>query len=166
MCGNDAVEFCRRLTSIEKLGNREYRLPTEAEWEYACRGGTSTDHYGTAAGYQLGDVAWYRGNSGLKNQPVGLKLPNAWGLYDMHGNVWEWSLDGFQLYKQGAESTNPKGEMGLQVPRVIRGGGAGGDFASPYEECRSAHRHVRQIGDAGTNLGFRILLEVSKGDEE
>ena len=98
---NDAVEFCRKLSALpaEKSSGYEYRLPTEAEWEYACRAGTTTKYSFGDSESELGDYAWYglverlmeiadeRGNSGEKSHPVGGKKPNAWGLFDMHGNV-------------------------------------------------------------------------------
>ncbi len=166
MTWNDAIEFCRRLNEIEEKAGKKYRLPTEAEWEYSCRAGTVSEHHGDSNGLQLTDIAWFRVNSNLKNHPVGQKAPNAWGLFDMHGNVWEWSLDGYQSYTSSTEDTNPIGPMDQRFPRVIRGGGAGGNFASPYEECRSAHRHVRQTNDPGTNLGFRVVMEIPKKNSD
>jgi formylglycine-generating enzyme required for sulfatase activity len=84
---DDAVVFCQKLS---EMTGKNYRLPTESEWEYACRAGTTTDYYFGDDANQLGDYAWYEDNSGLITHPIGQKLPNAWGLYDMHGNVWEW----------------------------------------------------------------------------
>ena len=92
MAWEEAVEFCGRLSDLpaEKRAGQVYRLPTEAEWEYACRGGTTTAYsFGNDAG-QLSNYAWWKVNSGGATHPVGLKKPNPWGLYDIHGNVWEW----------------------------------------------------------------------------
>jgi formylglycine-generating enzyme required for sulfatase activity len=82
---DDAVEFCKKLSQKE---GKTYRLPTEAEWEYACRAGTTTKFSFGDDESQLGEYAWYGKNSGMKTHPVGKKKPNAWGLFDMHGNVW------------------------------------------------------------------------------
>ncbi|MFM7577062.1 MAG: formylglycine-generating enzyme family protein, partial [Microcystaceae cyanobacterium] len=84
---DDAKAFCQKL---QELTGKSFRLPTEAEWEYACRAGTQTRYYFGDDESQLGDYAWYNANSDSKTHPVGQKKPNAWGLYDTHGNVWEW----------------------------------------------------------------------------
>lgn len=84
---DDAIAFCQKLT---QLTGKNYRLPTELEWEYACRAGTTTDYYFGDDYRQLGDYAWYLDNSQGTTHPVGQKKPNTLGLYDMHGNVWEW----------------------------------------------------------------------------
>ncbi|GIW90010.1 MAG: hypothetical protein KatS3mg109_0442 [Pirellulaceae bacterium] len=116
---NDAVEFCRRLSQKE---GKEYRLPTEAEWEYACRAGSTTRwSFGNDAS-ELGEYAWYGGNSGGTTHPVGQKKPNAWGLYDMHGNVWEWCADWYdEVYYRTSPLDDPKGPDSGRF-RVLRGG--------------------------------------------
>ncbi len=87
---DDAVTFCQKLS---QLTGKNYRLPTELEWEYACRAGTTTNYYFGDDKEQLGDYAWYFDNSQETTHPVGQKLPNPWGLYDMLGNIWEWCQD-------------------------------------------------------------------------
>jgi formylglycine-generating enzyme required for sulfatase activity len=155
----DATNFCARLTEQERQVGRlpvgyVYRLPTEAEWEYACRAGTTTRFsYGDdPQDARLGEYAWYSGNSGNQTHPVGAKKPNAWGLYDMHGNVWEWCLDWYVTYP-GGSVTNPEGP-GSGSYRVLRGGSWGN--AGGY--CRSAYRVSSTPGDRSNNLGFRPVL--------
>jgi formylglycine-generating enzyme required for sulfatase activity len=144
---NDAKEFCRKLS---QMTGREYRLPTEAEWEYACRAGTT----GAYAG-DLDAMAWYDKNSGGKTHPVGQKQPNAFGLYDMHGNVWEWCEDDWHNSYNGAPND---GRAWVDISargsyRVFRGGG----WNSYAVSCRSAYRNCWAPGDRGSRLGFRLL---------
>jgi formylglycine-generating enzyme required for sulfatase activity len=131
-----------------------YRLPTEAEWEYACRGWTSTRFsYGDDPGYtSLTDYAWYDANSGSTSHPVGQKLPNPWGLYDMQGNVWEWCQDWYDAYPGGA-ALDPQGPASGSY-RVIRGG-YWDDFAWL---CRSARRDYDYPDYGDDYIGFRVVL--------
>ena len=152
----DAAAFCKKLS--EKEG-RAYRLPTEAEWEYACRAGTTTT-FNTGDGEDaLAGAGWYGGNSDAQaTHPVGQKKPNAWGLYDMHGNVWQWCNDAFGNYASTAitDPTGP-GDAGRQV-YVLRGG----DWRCAPRFCRSGKRF-----GSGPNFrddvfrGFRVALAVS-----
>ncbi|MBC8009097.1 MAG: SUMF1/EgtB/PvdO family nonheme iron enzyme [Burkholderiales bacterium] len=150
----EVMEFCRKLTARERAAERlpaglEYTLPTEAQWEYACRAGT-TGPYGAAG--SLDELGWYRVNSGGKPHEVGRKKPNAWGLHDMHGNVWEWCADWFAYYPEG-KVTDPAGPP-VGVGRVNRGGGWGSEASS----CRAACRLNYAPSDRTTNLGFRLAL--------
>ena len=141
---NDAQGFIRRLN--ERDGEDRYRLPTEAEWEYAARAGTSGDRYGN-----VDAIAWYKGNSGDRTHPVGRKAPNAWGLYDMLGNVWEWVADWYGDYPGG--SVKDLRGPGSGSYRVYRGGAwyglAGG--------CRAPFRDGNSPGNRDRGLGFRLL---------
>jgi formylglycine-generating enzyme required for sulfatase activity len=155
---DDAVEFCRKLSELpeEKSGGYVYRLPTEAEWEYACSAGTTTAYSFGDSESELGDYAWYDKNSGKTTHPVGGKKPNPWGLYDMHGNVWEWCQDWHGDYPSGSV-TDPTG-VASGSDRVGRGGGWG-NF---YVECRSAHRYWSRPSRRGNHLGFRVLRSSIK----
>jgi formylglycine-generating enzyme required for sulfatase activity len=140
---NDAKDFCRRLS---QMTGKEYRLPTEAEWEYACRAKTT----GAYAG-DLDAMAWYSKNSDSKTHSVGQKQPNAFGLYDMHGNVWEWCEDWYGSYP-GGEVVDPMGPRSGSL-RVDRGGGWGDGAVV----CRSANRGNVAPGSRDGYLGFRLL---------
>jgi len=160
---DDATEFCKKLTTIERKSgklkaNEEYRLPTEAEWEYACRAGTTTAFSFGNDESQLGEHAWFRGNANDVGEQyahkVGLKKPNPWGLYDMHGNVWEWCSDwsGDEL----SGDTDPVGpERGWF--RVIRGGG----WRYYPDACRSADRGCSEPSNGDYDLGFRVARSQS-----
>ena len=118
---DDVQEFIRRLNARE--GGATYRLPTEAEWEYAARAGTTTRwSFGDDAS-QLGRYAWHDGNAGGQTHPVGQLQPNPWGLYDMHGNVWEWVQDWYGKYASGT-AVDPAGPSSGSY-HVFRGGGWG-----------------------------------------
>ncbi len=160
----DANEFCRRLSEMpeEKDAGRVYRLPTEAEWEYACRAGTTTKYSFGDDESLLGDFAWFDGNAGSQTHPIGQKRPNAWGLYDMHGNVWEWCSDGLADYPRGSV-TDPKGPSSASG-RVRRGGSwvrRGGSWASTARYCRSTTRLRHDPSFRNFILGFRLALSPS-----
>ena len=153
---NSAMAFCKKLTEREQRAGRlpkgwAYTLPTEAQWEYACRAGTTGKYAG-----DLDSMAWY-GNkkSGKKTHPVGTKKPNAWGLYDMHGNVWEWCLDEYGMY-HSKNVIDPIGDNWGSGTFMIRGG----SWRSGASGCRSANRPVHSFqADSHTNiLGFRPIL--------
>ncbi|MCL5099078.1 MAG: formylglycine-generating enzyme family protein, partial [Candidatus Omnitrophica bacterium] len=158
---------CTKLTDQERTAGRlpagyVYRLPTEAEWEYATRAGTTTRfYYGDDPGYaSLSLYAWYSEDSGSATHPVGTKLPNAWGLFDMHGNVWEWCSDWYSEYYSPSSVTDPKGPA-TGTLRVVRGGGALADFGSG---CRSAVRDGTSPSSQLSDLGFRVVLGKQQSD--
>jgi len=160
----DAMEFGRRLTERERVAGRlpaglAYTLPTEAQWEYACRAGTTGPYSGP-----LDLVAWHGIARGGSTQPAGQKAPNARGLYDMHGNVWEWCrdwyADGYKPHPTGAEVVDPQGPATGSY-RINRGGG----WRSPALNCRSAFRHWLAPNDRGNGLGFRLALVQSSSPD-
>ena len=154
---NDAVEFCRRLSELpaEKAAGNVYRLPTEAEWEYACRAGTATKFSFGDDESELGDYAWYGVNCDQKTHPVGSKKPNAWGLYDMYGNVWEWCQDWEEDYPIGSV-TDPSGATSGSY-RVARGG----SWDDTAGFCRSAYRSRYGPSYRSYRYGFRVCLSPS-----
>jgi len=153
----DAVEFCRKLSELpaEKEAGNVYRLPTEAEWEYACRARTTTKFSFGDDESDSDDYGWYSENSDQKTHPVGSKLPNAWGLYDMHGNVWEWCQDWEEDYPSGSV-TDPSGATSGSY-RVFRGGSW--DFTAGF--CRSALRYGYVPSYRDYDFGFRVSLSPS-----
>jgi len=161
---DDAVSFCDRLNHLpSELGDLHARLPSEAEWEYACRAGTTAPLYSgkkLTSEYEacphLDELAWYDANSKSTTHPVGEKAPNAWGLYDMLGNVWEWCQDDWHGSYEGApaDGTAWTGEGGNRVHR-------GGGWASFARYCRCACRFHWEPGDRNFNLGFRFVLAFS-----
>jgi formylglycine-generating enzyme required for sulfatase activity len=154
---DDAIEFCRKLSALPdelKVG-RVYRLPTEAEWEYACRAGTETKYSFGDDESQLSEYGWFHDNSGRETYPVGRKKPNPWGLFDMHGNVWEWCSDWYSDYGSGPV-TDPLGPA-LASGRVGRGGG----WSDTAWDCRSAVRGRRGPSFRNDAVGFRLALSPS-----
>ena len=148
---NDAAEFCKKLSEKTR---QAVRLPTEAEWEYACRAGTTTQFCFGDDDSALGDYAWYEVNSGDTTHPVGQKKPNAWGLYDMHGNVWEWCADWYDDYPK-APVTDPQGPPSGTY-RVLRAGA----WVSLPSSCRSANRNFYAPIARTNYYGFRVVASV------
>ena len=150
---DNCLRFCKALndTGLAPAG-WHFSLPTEAQWEYACRAGATAPYAGNGC---LASMGWYAQNSGWHTHPVGQKLPNAWGLYDMHGNVFEWCLDGYDGYPSTAES-DPEGPSTRVTPyRIVRGGGWGADARA----CRSAHReNVYHNSSLNAYIGMRVAL--------
>lgn len=144
----EAMEFCRVLS--QKTG-RTYTLPTEAQWEYAARGGNKADGTKYAGSNMVDVVAWYKGNSGDTNHPVGTKRPNALGLYDMSGNVWEWCRDWYSSDYRSYETNNPTGPSSGSS-RVCRGGGWSSNGA-----CRVSYRGGNTPSFRNYDLGFRVV---------
>ena len=142
-------EFIWQLN--EKEGVSSYRLPTEAEWEYAARAGSTTAYSFGDNKSQLGEYAWYDANSGRETHPVGQLKPNEWGLYDMHGNVWEWVQDWYVKYPTGP-LTDPQGPS-TGSNRVLRGG----SWGNGAQDCRSANRGGDTPGYRAGILGIRLL---------
>jgi formylglycine-generating enzyme required for sulfatase activity len=151
---NDALSFCNKLTEIERQSGRlpegyEYTLPTEAQWEYACRAGTTGDY-----AVNLDSMAWYGSNSGEKTHPVGMKQVNAWGLHDMYGNVWEWCAEWYGEYPSGSV-TDPRGASSGSCG-LARGGG----WRDSADRCTSTLRGRCNSADIILNgLGFRPIMQ-------
>ena len=173
----DAVRFCNRLSEREGRapayaigagdtpevravpGANGYRLPTEAQWEYACRAGSRGAFWSGDAEADLARVGWYDRNSGVETHPVGTKEPNPWGLYDVHGNVWEWCWDGYDSAwyadpaARGLDPTGPSRGSG----RVMRGG----SYGLTAGRCRAAIRNWDEPSHRNWNWGFRPALPVA-----
>ena len=152
----EAKEFCEKLSALEaeKKSGRVYRLPTEAEWEYACRAGTKTKYYSGDAEDDLEKVGWYAANSGGRTHAVGEKKEaNAFGLFDMHGNVWEWCADwyGSDYYKNSPKKDQESPKSG---PSRVRRGGC---WNYDARDCRAAYRNDVAPGYRSSIFGFRVV---------
>lgn len=152
---NDAVKFCELLSAKTR---KTVRLPTEAEWEYACRAGSTTRYFfGEDPDHvALADHAWYEANSERQTHPVGQKKPNAWGLHDMGGNVWEWCSDFFKGPYEDKTVTDPQGATTGET-RVLRGG----CWETGPLSARSANRGGVIPSRATSRFGFRVVVEIN-----
>jgi formylglycine-generating enzyme required for sulfatase activity len=151
---DDAVEFCRKLSQQE---GKTYRLPPEAEWEYACRAGTTTRFSFGDSDSSLGDYAWFTGNAYRVDQKyghsVGQKNPNPWGLYDIHGNVWEWCSDYYDReYYSNSPSVDPNGPSSGGF-RCLRGG----SWGLTEDGLRCSYRNFSHPGVRTVSVGFRVV---------
>jgi formylglycine-generating enzyme required for sulfatase activity len=145
---NEVQEFIKKLNAAT---GKQYRLPTEAEWEYAARGGNKSNGYKYSGSNTFEDVAWYGSNSGRETHPVGTKQPNELGIYDMSGNVWEWCNDWYGSYSSSSQR-DPAGASSGSY-RVIRGGG----WYISAQGCRTSIRLYYSSDDRNVALGFRLV---------
>ncbi len=152
----DAVLFCKKLSELpdEKAAGRIYRLPTEAEWEYACRATSGAAYAFGDSSELLAEFAWYKDSPMFGEFPVGLKKANRWGFYDMHGNVHEWCHDWHADYPSG-EVIDPRGPK-VGSERVFRGGSA----SDSAPNCRSSCRYWILPSFRSTEIGFRVSLDL------
>jgi len=159
---NEVQVFFSKLNALENAreNNRIFRLPTEAEWEYASRAGTETAYFFGNDESKLREYAWFLENSGFETHPVGLKKPNPWGLYDIYGNVWEWVQDEYHISYKGAPADGRAWENlfpSISIPvRVRRGGGWNGNAGC----CRSAERLFAAQDKRLNSLGFRAVWVI------
>ena len=155
---HDAQDFIKKLNEMDITDNK-YRLPTESEWEYACRAKTTTEFFFGDDARQLGEYAWYKDNS-MNTHPVGQKEPNPWGLYDIIGNVWEWVEDDWHNNYDGAPYNGSAWIFKTRgVLRVLRGGSSEGGA----HNCRSANRYYFAPDARTAYIGFRLAMSVTLG---
>jgi formylglycine-generating enzyme required for sulfatase activity len=162
---SDAVRYCNSRSRLEGLqpcydlenwscdfSQNGYRLPTEAEWEYACRAGTKTSYFFGEDASKLPNFAWFEKNSGQRPRPIGRKLPNPFGLFDMVGNVWQWCNDFYQVdYYEKSPRKDPKGPASGDN-KVVRGG----SWAAEGEQCRSSFRYYENPSYTDVCFGYDI----------
>ncbi|MBI3478781.1 MAG: formylglycine-generating enzyme family protein [Nitrosomonadales bacterium] len=159
-CGNDCpvenVSWQDVVSFIKQLNvktGKEFRLPSEAEWEYACRAGKNDEYCG---GSSIDKVAWYQLNGGARTSSAAQKAPNGWGLYDMSGNVWEWTQDCWNKSYNGAPTDGSAWESGDCGMRVIRGG----SWSNSPDYLRAANRFKSGSGTKEIELGFRVARSL------
>jgi formylglycine-generating enzyme required for sulfatase activity len=160
---DESVDFCRKATDQlrqRKLirAGEEIRLPTEAEWEYACRAGTETTFSFGDKEDLLPEFGWFTGNAKGNDPPVGAKKANPWGLYDMHGYLWEWCQDAWHAGYQGAPADGSAWEEKEAKERVLRGG----SWKDAAAKCRSASRHHQPAATQDDAIGLRCVLAPAK----
>jgi formylglycine-generating enzyme required for sulfatase activity len=156
---HDANQFCERATKMLReaklIGDDErIRLPSEAEWEYCCRAGTTTAWSFGDDVSELGKYSWFKENSAKEDPPVGKKAPNNWGLYDMHGYVWEWCQDAWHSDYKDAP-TDGSARKGDSKERILRGGA----YPDPPDLQRSAYRHHADASFKSGAIGFRCIKD-------
>lgn len=149
------VRLCSVLRDRHEL---DFRLPSEAEWEYACRAGTTSPFHSGSTEADALRAGWHQSSSRSGPQPVGRKEPNAWGLQDMHGNVWEWCLDGKRNYRTNME-VDPVHELELGTARVLRGG----SYQNNWTDARSACRGWANHGETASHWGCRLAIPLKPG---
>ncbi|MCZ8064798.1 MAG: SUMF1/EgtB/PvdO family nonheme iron enzyme [Microcystis sp.] len=157
----DAQEFCEKLS---QLTGKNYRLPTETEWEYACRAGTETRFSFGDDENQLGDYAWFDGNSNNTTHPVGEKRPNPWGIYDMHGNVWEWCADQHhESYADKPDNIRENGSLAWRDNNITNASSIirrGGSWCRDPLVCSSAYRGRSVAEICNHDIGFRVVCDL------
>ncbi len=164
MCNlHECNEFCDKATKLlreRKLigADERIRLPSEAEWEYCCRAGTTTAYSWGNDVKEIDKYCWYKVNAPGNDPPVGVKLPNPWGLYDMHGYVWEWCSDAWSpSYEKAPKDGAPQATKGA-TDYVLRGGA----YSDPADACRSAYRHFVPADTRSDTIGFRCVREKTR----
>ena len=150
----EAQDFCRKLA---QRSQHFYRLPSESEWEYACRAGTNTAYHFGDSPAQLSDYAWFGENANKRSHPVGQKVPNPWGLYEMHGGIWEWCEDIWHDNFNGAPADGSAWISGDNSSRRVR---KGGSWSNEAQLCRSASREWHWQSDRYNDIGFRVVISA------